>query len=137
MDDQLLTISEYHGEGYQPLVDFGAWRVAVLRWEPGSRPEAIEYFERHIQTDEVFILLEGWATILIGGNQENADKIQAAVMEMGKLYNVRQNTWHSALLSRDALLLIVENCDTGKANSEFFPLTAEQKQDILGLEYRQ
>ena len=137
MDDQLLTIREYHGEGYQPLIDFGSWRVAILRWEPGSRPEAIELFERHTQTDEVFVLLEGWATLLISGNEGKADEVQAVIMEKEKLYNVKQNTWHSALLSRDAVLLIVENCDTGKGNSEFFPLTTEQKQDILGLEYTQ
>ena len=137
MEDKPLEISEYLGEGYQPLIDFGSWRVAILRWEPGSRPEEIEFMERHTQTDEVFVLLEGWATLLIGGNQEKADKIQAEVMAGGKLYNVKQNTWHSALLSRDALILIVENRDTGDNNSEFFQLTAEQRQVILGLELNQ
>lgn len=135
MEDQLLMIREYHGKGYQPLIDFGSWRVAILRWEPGSRAEEIEFMERHTQTDEVFVLLEGWAALLIGGNQGKVDGIQAEVMAGEKLYNVRQNTWHTALLSRDASILIVENRDTGEDNSEFFQLTAEQRQMILGLEY--
>ena len=137
MEDQLLAIREYYGEGYQPLIDFGSWRMAILRWEPGSRAEEIEFMERHTQTDEVFVLLEGWATLLIGGNQEKADKIQAEVMAGGKLYNVKQNTWHSAFLSRDASILIVENQDTGDDNSEYCQLTAAQRQVILGLEYQQ
>ncbi len=86
MEDQLLEIREYQGEGYQPLIDFGAWRVAILRWEPGSLAEEIECMERHTQTDEVFVLLEGWATLLIGGNQGKVDDIQAEVMASGKLY---------------------------------------------------
>ena len=135
MEDQLLAIREYHGEGYQPLIDFGSWRVAILRWEPGSRAEEIEFMERHTQTDEVFVLLEGSAMLLIGGNQGKVDDIQAEVMAIGKLYNVKQNTWHSALLSQDASILIVENRDTGEDNSEFFQLTPEQRQVILGLEY--
>jgi ureidoglycolate hydrolase len=135
MEDRLLEIREYLGEGYQPLIDFGSWRVALLRWGPGSRPEEIESMERHTQTDEVFVLLEGWATLIVGGNQEKVEGIQAEVMASGKLYNVKQNTWHTALLSRDVLILIVENRDTGKDNSEFFQLTNEQRQVILGLEY--
>ena len=38
-------------------------------------------------------------------------------MEAGKIYNVRRNTWHTVLLSREASVLIVENRDTGEANS--------------------
>jgi len=134
MEDQLLAIREYQGEGYQPLIDYGSWRMAILRWGPGSQAEEIEMMERHTQTDEVFVLLDGWAMLIIGGNHGKVDDIQAEVMASRKLYNVRQNTWHSALLSRDASILIVENCDTGKDNTEFFQLTAEQRRMILGLE---
>ena len=137
MEDQLLVIREYQGEGYRPLIDFGSWRVAILRWEPGSQAVEIQSMERHTQTDEVFVLLEGWATLVIGGNQGKVDEIQAKVMASGKLYNVKQNTWHTALLSRDASILIVENCDTGVSNSEYYQLTAEQRQVILGLECHQ
>lgn len=135
MEDHVLAIREYQGEGYRPLIDFGAWRVAILRWEPGLQPEKIDFVERHTQTDEVFVLLDGWATLLIGGNQAEVGDIQVEVMAGGKLYNVRQNTWHSVLLSRDASILIVENQDTTEENSEYSQLSAEQRQVIRGLEY--
>jgi ureidoglycolate hydrolase len=131
MEDHLLEIREYYGEGYHPLIDFGSWRVAILRWGPGACPEGIDSMERHTQTDEVFVLLDGWATLLIGGNQGKVDEIQAEVMAGGKLYNVKQNTWHTALLSRDAVILIVENCDTGVDNSEYFKLDVIQRQAIF------
>jgi len=137
MDEQLLEIRQYLGTGYQPLIDYSDWRVAILRWEEASLPGNIECMERHTQTDEVFVLLDGWATLLIGGNQGKVSDIQAEVMASGKLFNVKQNTWHTILLSRDASILIVENRDTGQDNSEFFQLTPEQRLMILGLEYHQ
>jgi ureidoglycolate hydrolase len=135
MKDELLAIREHKGEGYKPLIDYGSWRVAILRWGPGSRAESIEFLERHTQTDEVFVLLQGWASLFIGGNREMVDEIQEEIMARGKLYNIKQNTWHTALLSRDASILIVENRDTGQGNSEYFQLTAEQRQVITGFEY--
>jgi hypothetical protein len=30
--ETLLEIHEYNGEGYRSLTDYGAWRVAVLRY---------------------------------------------------------------------------------------------------------
>jgi hypothetical protein len=68
MDENVLEIREYHDEGYRPLIYFGAWRVAILRWIETTQPENIAYMERHTQTDEVFILLEGRATLILGGN---------------------------------------------------------------------
>jgi ureidoglycolate hydrolase len=133
MDESLLEIRQYNGEGYQPLIDFGAWRVAILRWLEGILPERIEYMECHTQTDEVFVLLEGQAVLILGGNAEKVDGVYPQVMEKRKLYNVKQDTWHTVLLSRDASVLIVENNDTGKDNTEYCTLTPEQKRRIVEL----
>ena len=32
MDESLLEIRDYTGEGYQPLVDYADWRVAILNY---------------------------------------------------------------------------------------------------------
>ena len=129
MDDN-LEIREYTGDGYKPLIYFGSWRVAVLRWIESILPDRLEYLERHTQTDEVFVLLGGWAILFLGGSGVKADGIHPQRMEQGKLYNVKQNTWHTVVMSREAMLLIVENADTGEANSEYWQLTQEQKQAI-------
>jgi len=131
MDESLLEIREYDGEGYQPLVDHAGWRVAFLRYIDELLPERIEAMERHVETDEVFVLLNGAGTLLLGGNAAGVDEIASQAMEPGKIYNVKRNSWHTILLSRDATVLLVENRDTGPQNSEYVRLTPEQRQSIL------
>ena len=133
MDERLLEIRQYTGEGYLPLIDFNTWRVAILRWEQALLPENIEMMERHTQTDEVFVLLEGQATLILGGISIMVDGIHPQELEPCKLYNVKQNTWHSILLSRDASVLIVENRDTGDENSEYCSLSKKFKEKIISL----
>ena len=58
MKSDTLKILEFNGEGYKPLVDFGSWRVAFLRFIDELLPENIQRLERHVETDEVFVLLE-------------------------------------------------------------------------------
>lgn len=133
MDENLLDIKQYRGEGFRPLIDFGEWRVAILRWEPSMQPEKIELMERHTQTDEVFVLLEGQATIILGGKQGSVEGVYPQTMENGKLYNVKCNVWHTVVLSRDASILIVEQQNTGLGNSEFCHLSGEFKNEIMGV----
>ena len=64
-------------------------------------------------TDEIFMLLEGEATLLVGETPEFI-KMQKNVM-----YNVPKSEWHAIKVSKDALVLVVENNDTGKHNSEY------------------
>ncbi len=52
-------------------------------------------------------------------------------MEMGKIYNVKPSTWHTIVVSRDASVLIVENGDTGRDNSEYVSLKPEHRRLIL------
>ena len=89
--------------------------------------------ERHIQTDEVFVLLAGRAALVLGGNGAVASGMQVQPLEIGRIYNVRQAAWHTTLLSRDASILIVENEDTGVSNTEYCNLSEEQRQVIMGM----
>jgi ureidoglycolate hydrolase len=133
MDEKLLEIRQYLGEGYKPLIDFDTWRVAVLRWIEELEPGNITSMERHTQTDEVFVLLEGQSTIILGGDSAMVDGIYPQKLEPGKLYNVKRDVWHTVLLSRDASILIVENRNTGEVNSEYCQLTDEFKKQIIEL----
>ncbi len=108
-----LEILNYTGEDYKPVVSFGAWRVAYLNYSERFDPEKIDTLERHMETDEVFVLLAGKATLLVGENAEECP------MEKFKCYNVKKAVWHTIATSRDAHVLIVENADTKDENSEF------------------
>ena len=133
MDDRLLQVKRYDGEGYRPLIDFASWRVAILRWDPSMEPDQIAYMERHTETDEVFVLLKGVAKLILGGNATSVSDISAQELEAGSLYNVRQNAWHTVLLSEDATILIVEESNTGKTNTEYSNLEMKLKQAIMDL----
>jgi hypothetical protein len=133
MDENLLQVREYTDEGYRPLIDFNDWRVAILNYIDEIHPRNNTQMERHVQTDEVFILLRGKATLLIGGNGLQLDGAFPQPLETGKIYNVKQDTWHTVLMSRDATILIVENRDTGASNSEYAEMSSEIHQQILKL----
>lgn len=127
--DALLDIFEYQGEGYQPLIDFGTWRVAFLRYLDELYPPAIDSFERHLETDEVFVLIGGQAVLFTAG--DDMQHMGVNRMEPRKLYNVRQGCWHGVVLSRDATILLVENKDTKIENSQYVGINAQQKARIL------
>lgn len=131
MEATLLEIHSYDGEGYKPLIDYGEWRVAILRFLDSLQPDRIDSMERHTETDEVFVLLRGQGVLIIGGNSPQVDRIQAQVMEPGEIYNVKRSAWHTILLSRDASVLLVENNDTGEHNTEYASLSPEHRRTIV------
>lgn len=108
----MIEVFEHMGSDYMPLVEYQGWRVAVLRHS--ERFSSLSGWERHTQTDEVFVLLEGSAELF---NVENG-KTERYEMEHGKIYNVPKNVWHHIVVSEDASVLIVENSDTCAGNTE-------------------
>jgi hypothetical protein len=131
MDREILEVIDYTGEGYKPLIDCNGWRVAYLRYLDELYPTRIEKLERHMETDEVFVLLEGRVTLLIAGNGTKADTLETVPMQPLKLYNVRKGAWHGVILSRDATILLVENTNTSCDNSEYFTLTEPMRKTLL------
>lgn len=131
MEATLLEIHSYDGEGYKPLIDYGEWRVAILRFMDGLQPERIDSMERHTETDEVFVLLRGQGVLILGGNAARVDRVDTQVMAAQEIYNVKCGVWHTILLSPDASVLLVENNDTGAHNSEYASLSEEHRRSIL------
>jgi ureidoglycolate hydrolase len=131
MDEKLLEIREFNGPGYQPVIDFSMWRVAILNYIDEIHPESIEKMERHNETDEVFVLIKGQGILFLGEGKERVVKIHPQVLEPSKIYNVKRGVWHSIVLSKAGSVLIVENMNTSGANSEYFALNLEQRGAIV------
>jgi len=131
MDETILEIKEFKGIGYLPMIDFGTWRVAFLRYIDELIPHNINRVERHRETDEVFVLLEGQAVLFMGTGDEQVEKLEPLVMEPCKLYNMKQNAWHCCVLSHDATILLVENRNTGLANTDYCALEDDQKELVV------
>ncbi len=109
-----LTVKEYNGEGYDRTHTFASWRVAFLNYAEWFDKTA--YIERHLLTDEVFVLLCGEAELLIG------EKMETVKMEPCMLYNVAAGVWHNIRVSREAKVLVIENSNTDKQNTEYIYL---------------
>lgn len=129
----LLEIHEHDDGGYRPLVDFANWRVAMLNYSPDLELEQLNRMQRHNETDEVFVLLQGRCILFIGEGQDGVNRIHAEDLRPGRVYNVKRAAWHTHTLSADAKVLVVENCDTTYDNSPFTPLAPAQHQELIKL----
>jgi ureidoglycolate hydrolase len=133
LGEELLQVSSHDEPGYAPAVDFGEWRVALLNRCEDCAPEGIKRMERHNETDEVFVLLEGRAILFIaepaeaGESRDTVGRIHSCPMERSKLYNIRRAAWHACAVSGSAKVLIVENHDTTEANSDYIDLDDAQR----------
>jgi hypothetical protein len=131
MDERLLEIRAYTAPGYQPVIDFGEWRVATLNYLDEIHPGKITFMERHNETDEVFVLQHGEGVLFLGEGESGVERIHPQVLEPEKMYNVKKGVWHTIVLSQDGSVLIVENRNTARENSNYFDLTTDQRSFIL------
>jgi len=120
VDDKELEIYEYEGPGYEPTMNYQSWRVAIANPCDRFHKDKFERIESHELTDEVFILLMGSASLVIGKNLKYVE------MEPGKIYNVKAGTWHNVLLEENAKVLIVENHNTGAENTKYYQVRKEK-----------
>jgi ureidoglycolate hydrolase len=131
--EHLLQVHGHDGLSYKPLVDFEAWRVAILNFSPDLLPENLTRMQRHNETDEVFVLLSGSCILLVGEGTETVTRIHAELLAPGRVYNVRRAVWHTHTLSADAKVLVVENRDTTYDNSPFTQLSDTQRREVVDL----
>jgi len=133
IDEKLLEVRRHEGTGYKPLIDYDKWRVAILRYCDELLPESIDKMQRHNETDEVFVLLEGRCILFIGEGNDYVTSITGIDLKSRKIYNVKRRVWHSHTLSTDASVLIVENLDTTIQNSPKMPLNEDQRRQIVDI----
>ena len=103
-----VEISRFSGNDFQVMAQFEGWKIGLLRIS--DRFSAYKQEERHLLTDEVFVLLKGEAVLYVEDQQFH--------MEIGTLYNVKQGAWHHIVVSEDATVMVVENSNTCAENTE-------------------
>lgn len=133
ISETLLEIREHNQPGYKPVIDYANWRVAVLNFSEELQVEMIKALQRHNETDEVFVLLRGRCILFLGQGDQTITAIHGQDMTPHTVYNVKKGVWHSHTLSKDAMVLIVENRDTTFDNSPFCQLTVDQQQTLVAL----
>ena len=103
-----VVISKFSGNDFQVMAQFEGWKIGLLRIS--ERFSSYKQEERHLLTDEVFVLLEGEAVLYVENQQFS--------MEIGTLYNVKKGAWHHIVVSENATVMVVENSNTGAENTE-------------------
>ena len=93
-----LQIFSHEVSGYKPQVDFNTWRVALLNASDMYLPNNITYFDNHLETDEVFILLSGSCALLLAGNDEKPHDMPLA----RRRESIQCQIWHMAYAFYDA-----------------------------------
>lgn len=130
MEKEYIDVTSYGGEGYKPVIDYQTWRVAILRYIDELEVPNLKTMQKHDETDEVFILLDGNCTLFAGGNGDSIGEISAIAMEPLKIYNVKKGVWHTHTLDYQGTVLIVENQNTSDSNSPTLQLTSEQIEEL-------
>jgi len=133
MNREYIDITSYQGEGYLPMIDFKTWRVAILRYCEELEIQNLKTMQKHNESDEVFILLNGNCSLFVGGKGDSINEIDGIAMEPLQLFNVKQGVWHTHTLDKDATVLIVENQNTSDYNSPTENLDTEQIQQLSNI----
>ena len=98
----------FNGEDFKAVMQFEGWKIGLLRYS--ERFSKFDRLERHLLSDEAFILLEGSATLYT--DSEKAD------MKPLTVYNIPAGIWHHIVVSEHASVLVIENRNTSKENTE-------------------
>jgi mannose-6-phosphate isomerase-like protein (cupin superfamily) len=122
-DGQMILIKENpkNGNGFDTVHAFEGWKVAFITH--AEQYGELKLVKRHMKTDEVFVLINGEATLFTADGDE---PLVVTQLQKEKLYVVQKNTWHHLRVSKDALLIVVENSDTTKENTESKEIKKEQ-----------
>ena len=98
----------YNGQDFSVAMQFEGWKIGLLRYS--ERFSKFDRLERHLLTDEAFILLDGTATLYT-----DTEEVE---MQKCVVYNIPKAVWHHITVSENATVMVVENSNTGDENSE-------------------
>ena len=104
----MIRKSTHSAPGFQVMTRFEGWKVGALRYN--ERFSHLGEMERHLLTDEVFVLVCGKAILYT-----DAESVE---MEIGAVYTVPAGVWHHIVVSEDAHVIVVENKNTSIDNTE-------------------
>jgi hypothetical protein len=121
----LVEIGQHFGVGFQPVLDFAGWRVAMKRYADSTNPAKFHSVDRHNETNEVFILTAGKAEMLLMSGDRTPTDFYLFSMALNVAYSIQQGAWHHVFMAEDAHIVVFERSNTSRANSDAFELDAE------------
>jgi ureidoglycolate hydrolase len=113
MNREAVIQTYFHaGDGFCPLVICPGWQVSQLNDRSDLHADTIRQMERHDATDEVFILIKGDASLIVGTERADTLALKALRMKPGVTYNVPRGVWHTIMTLPGMQVMIVEKNNT-------------------------
>jgi hypothetical protein len=123
---QAIYSKRHDGEGLARVYENKAWMVGLKNYKPANDAGLFTEIERHRQSDELFLLLEGSCVLLSAFEERCSLRFEAQAMKTGALYVIPFSVWHTTITTPGARLALVEDPGTGAANSDVRVLSAEE-----------
>ena len=116
--------------GLKRVYENESWTVGVKNWKPENDLIGFTNIERHNESDELFILLDGNCTLIFANEVDGKLEFDYVKMEKNHVYNIPKTLWHNTITSKDVKLTLIEYSNTGMENSDVLELTKEQIEEI-------
>lgn len=130
MKNKLIETYSHGSEGYNPFLIRDGWQVAQLNYMPEQAAGGIVKMDKHLQTDEAFILLKGKAILIAATETAAGFSFTGMLMQPGITYNIPVNTWHNIAMNESAQVIIVEKNNTHLGDFIYQPLTSGEKEAL-------
>ena len=116
--------------GYHPVLIRDGWQIAQLNYERTLRLSAIRRMDRHLATDEVFVLVKG-APVLIGAEETPTGlRFEALRIMPGLTYNIPIGQWHNIAMRPGDVVIVVEKSLTHERDFEYRDLNTPELRDL-------
>ena len=129
-NEHAIETHAYSGDGFCPLVIGSGWQVSQLNDRADLHGDAVCQVERHFGTDEVFVLVKGEATLIVGEERKDGLTVDALPMERGSTYNIRAGVWHTIVTSPGTQVMIVEKNGTHLTDVCCRALSVEEREAL-------
>lgn len=103
----MVTVNTYKENGFYPVVHNSIFKCAFITAHPSYACGPVKEMKRHNDSDEVFVLLEGAATLYTCDSLE--DEVTVTKLQSRIAYNVEAGTWHHLAVSEDAVVFVAES----------------------------
>jgi ureidoglycolate hydrolase len=124
-----ISIYSHDGEGLS-LAYEGDNRVLGLKnYQKANNIFNLKEMERHLETDEQFVLFEG-SCLLISLEDGSVTDFDFIWLKSGVLYSVPKGLWHATVMTEGTKMMLAECSGTTFDNSERMTLSNEQLEII-------
>lgn len=121
--NDILPVLDTDAPGFSKILENDRWTLAMILDSEPMHLENVTVISRHIETDEVFVLLEGDACIYAGVGETVPITLRRISLQKNKAFVVKAGTWHATIPQSGCKILVVENSGTGSSNTEKMPVT--------------